>query len=283
MARLTSDQAAVLQAAVDAGEPIPLEVFLASRDTDLPTVTDLDRFGTSDDDVMLSSAFATLRAAVDQWLSAQQEGRPDLHGASNKTIGARLEGELRAAVAVAFGVEVAGGSADLAALGVEVTSTRRDRPQAGILLRDPNERLTGVRHHLLLCVLDDEDDTVRVCGVVFIPRWRTADHRVVATANDVRRQLATRTIDWTEARRRLLKFGVDINRDPALMMPGAQPEGLVTLSPVNEWRVQFPRLVSGDLSPRLRLAGAEELPAVEHVEIDEFDGQLVLDLTTPML
>jgi hypothetical protein len=265
MSRLSPHAASLLAAALEAGQPIPSEVFLESwgvqdsvsvRQTasvmaECVTPADRERLLASDD-------LVAIRAGIGQWVTKNQgRARRDLLNKQAKTVGTKLEKEIRASICAAAGRDLggnAGNGDDIAELHLDVKTTRRHHPQSGLRKRTSSERVLGVDHHLLVLVYDlaKGSGVLDVVSVLLIPCWATGDRRWSARAEVLRQGIAAGTLTLGAALEELAAGGIrpDGPLVSALTGPTPIPTGELTLSFADDWRVQYGQCVkrAGDES-----------------------------------
>lgn len=233
-------------------DPIPVADFLASWGLD-PGLPEAPA-------ELTGTRRAALIAAVGDWVSSRTGRRPDLAEAANKTLGTLVAAELRAALADRLGALT--GDGDLGVDGIEVVTTRRSRPQAGVRYRSPSERVFGLGRHLVFVVFDIVDtDVLTVDSVLFVAASRTADARTSAAAERQRSAIAAGESTLVTAVEVLAGHGVPATAElvAALCGPDPIPAGVLRLSPAAEWRVRLGAAPAAE--DLLAAAGAELAPS----------------------
>lgn len=256
--------------ALDAGEPIPVDAYLASWQGPRPEAATLAGCVAPADQaaVAASPELAALLGALHAWRDdAHGTVRPDLAGGEVKRTGTILEKEIAARVEQVWGARVVGSSArgvDIAGFGVDIKTTRPAKPQSSAAADGEADLLCGVGGHLVVVVWDlGAGDRLEVLQIVFVPRWLAADHRVTRRAEQLRREVAAGVLSAAAAAAQLeAEWRVPASGPvvAALSSPSPIPDGQLTMSAAFQWRLSYERLWRGARSAGAPVVVASSAP-----------------------
>lgn len=183
---------------------------------------------------------------------------PDLYGVTDgKAVGTYIERRFKVALQEAAVVNLGEGNAargiDLPSLNTDIKVTSLKQPQSSSPFGDFKQKVRGLGYNLMLFVYDRLDDAgeerVSFPAVRYIPAHRTADFQTTrglqkliseddGNVDDVFAFLVERNIPADEAQ--LYEFARQLLEEPP-------EQGYLTVSNALQWRLQYGRVVQGDL------------------------------------
>lgn len=223
--------------------------------------TSLARYSSPEDFGRLvdNKLYRAMQRGINAWITTNRDvKRPDLDGVAVKTLATIIESEIRTSIETELGREVGGNATsgiDLPLLGVDVKASQFCSPQGGLTTRSSSDLVLGVPYHLALVLYgyDRITQTLHVHGWQFYPKWKTADHRASHTAEKLRRAIHAGKVTLPAALAEL-EATHSVTADPALIAALCSeneiPMGLLTLSKVNETRVNYSKSALGVLKCR---------------------------------